>query len=227
MSYHDFCRILKKIPKYVGLHFSGFSEPFLNAEASKMMKTAYDKGYTLQLFTTLVSLKPADVKNIKNIKFERFYIHLPDKKYFRYDTDKWLANYDLISSAGFRPQFMTMGEINPKIEHLVGKCAAAKMLSRAGAVEHIPCKRKVGKLFCNRLAERGNAIIPNGDIYLCCMDFGLKHKLGNLFTGKYEDLFNGDEYKHVLKAVNSNDGEVICRYCEKAKLIKHNKSTNP
>lgn len=219
MSYHNFCAILKKLPKEVGLHFSGFSEPFLNPEASKMMRIASDKGYKVQLFTTLVALKPNDVKNIKNIQFERFYIHLPDSKFFRYPTEKWLANYSLIAAAGFQPQFMTMGKIDKRIEKIVGKCEAAKMLSRAGTVDHIPVKRKTGKLYCKRLSERGNAIIPNGDVYLCCMDFKLRHKLGNLLTDKYEDLFRGDEFKRVLKAVNSNNEEVICRYCEKAKIV--------
>ncbi len=219
LSYQNFCTILKKLPKDVGLHFSGFSEPFLNPEASKMIRTASEKGYKIQLFTTLVSLKPNDVENIKNIKFERFYIHLPDKKFFRYPTDRWLENYRLIASADLHPQFMTMGELDKRIEKIVGKLEAAKMLSRAGTVEHIKVKRKAGKLFCRRLTQRGNVIIPNGDVYLCCMDFKLQYKLGNLLTGKYDDLFKGEEFKRVLKAVNSENEEVICRYCEKAKVI--------
>ena len=33
-----------------------------------------------------------------------------------------------------------------------------------------------------------NVVLPNGDVSLCCMDYGLKHILGNLYTQEYNDI---------------------------------------
>lgn len=113
-----------------------------------------------------------------------------------------------------------MGEIDQKLQKIVGNCNPSWMVSRAGTVEQISVKCLSGRLICRRLKNKCNVLIPNGEVYLCCMDYGLKHYLGNLLTDKYGDLYKGDEFKKILKAINSKDGEVICRYCEKAKLIK-------
>jgi MoaA/NifB/PqqE/SkfB family radical SAM enzyme len=40
-----------------------------------------------------------------------------------------------------------------------------------------------------------NVLLPNGDVYLCCMDYGLKHKLGNLFETNFNDLKREDKYE--------------------------------
>ena len=45
----------------VRLDFSGFSEPFLNRESSRMMRLAYQKGYQVVLYTTLVGFRREDL----------------------------------------------------------------------------------------------------------------------------------------------------------------------
>jgi hypothetical protein len=62
-----------------------------------------------------------------------------------------------------------------------------------------------------------NVLLPNGDVYLCCMDYSLKHKLGNLLTTDYYDLFG------LIDLRTSNmqyrcDGS-ICRNCSRAKTM--------
>jgi hypothetical protein len=49
---------------------------------------------------------------------------------------------------------------------------------------------------------RQNVVLPNGDVYLCCMDYGLKHKMGNLLEQSFDDLRREDNYD-------------ICKHCEK------------
>jgi len=46
-----------------------------------------------------------------------------------------------------------------------------------------------------------NVVLPNGDVVLCCMDYGLKHKLGNLLEQSFNDL----------KRENNYD---LCKSCE-------------
>ena len=33
-----------------------------------------------------------------------------------------------------------------------------------------------------------NVCLPNGDIALCCMDYGLEHIVGNIFESTYEEV---------------------------------------
>ena len=45
------------------------------------------------------------------------------------------------------------------------------------------------KMTCN-CTERlyHNVCLPNGDVSLCCMDYGLKYIIGNLLTQEYDDI---------------------------------------
>ena len=54
----------------------------------------------------------------------------------------------------------------------------------------------------NSPAYRQNVVLPNGDVYLCCMDYGLKHKVGNLLETNFNDLNRESNYD-------------ICKHCEK------------
>jgi hypothetical protein len=46
-------------------------------------------------------------------------------------------------------------------------------------------------------------MLPNGDVSLCCMDYGLENILGNLFTQSYEEIL--PEPYHTFR---------ICTFCE-------------
>ena len=80
MSFDTFKNCLDKIPKSVIIVFAGYSEPWLNPDCSKMIVHAYENGYTVEVFTTLVGMKLSDVELIKHIKFNVFHLHLPDEK---------------------------------------------------------------------------------------------------------------------------------------------------
>ena len=46
-----------------------------------------------------------------------------------------------------------------------------------------------GGYYCNRaLRMNHNVLLPNGDVVLCCMDFGMQHVLGNLKRQSYEEI---------------------------------------
>jgi len=50
-----------------------------------------------------------------------------------------------------------------------------------------------------------NVLLPNGDVSLCCMDYGLEQILGNLFESEYDDI--------MPKPLSCFD---LCNYCENA-----------
>jgi len=53
---------------------------------------------------------------------------------------------------------------------------------------------------CKKSVEyRQNVVLPNGDVYLCCMDYGLEHKLVNLLEERFENLNRESKYNLCKK----------------------------
>jgi sulfatase maturation enzyme AslB (radical SAM superfamily) len=73
-------------------------------------------------------------------------------------------------------------------------------ISRGGNLWERP--EKESGVCYNSPSFQQNVVLPNGDVYLCCMDYGLKHKLGNLYEQKFEELKRERDYE-------------ICHKCEK------------
>jgi radical SAM protein with 4Fe4S-binding SPASM domain len=72
---------------------------------------------------------------------------------------------------------------------------------------------------CTRQKEyHANVLLPNGDVILCCMDYALKHKLGNLLEQSYEEILNSQELEHLNK-LNNDIGfsdKTLCKSCNDA-----------
>lgn len=78
-------------------------------------------------------------------------------------------------------------------------------LSRAGNL--YPEIRRDECGVCSRSSlHTTNVMLPNGDVVLCCHDYALKHKLGNLFETNFNDLHRQDDYE-------------LCHYCPDLKRI--------
>lgn len=71
-----------------------------------------------------------------------------------------------------------------------------------------------GNVYCSATRKHDtfdrNIVVPNGDVYLCCMDYALKHYIGNLFE---TDFYNLDRSKLIELANIKDDTELICRKC--------------
>lgn len=75
-------------------------------------------------------------------------------------------------------------------------------ISRGGNLWDIEEKQQ--PLTCTRSATfEQNVMLPNGDVYLCCMDWSLKHRLGNIFTTNFNNLKRDKQYR-------------LCQTCEKS-----------
>lgn len=78
-------------------------------------------------------------------------------------------------------------------------------VSRAGNL--FKTERKKGCLIkCGVNNYDNNVMMPNGDVYICCMDYSLKHKIGNLLETPFHNL-------------NRNPPYELCRYCEFSKKV--------
>ena len=72
LNFDDFKVFLSNVDKDIEIHFSGFSEPFLNEKALDMMEYAA-KEYSVTIYTTLIGLK--DKERFKKIPFKYVRVH--------------------------------------------------------------------------------------------------------------------------------------------------------
>lgn len=229
MSFQTFKKCLDKIPKDVHIHFQGFSEPWLSSESSRMILYAHHQGFELEVSTSLTGMALSDVKRIAKVPFLRFAVHMPEdqgKTNIKVDQDyldllNALINSNVANIAFHFHQGLSGHEgLHPKIKQLLKtnhvKWKSRRILTRAGNAEIDEKKapqRTAGEILpCFRLKR--NVLLPNGDVVLCCMDWGLKHRIGNLLDSNYDKLFKSDEYLRVLSALKNDSSEVLCRYCD-------------
>ena len=57
MSFDNFKKCLSKLPKSVKISFSGYTEPFLNPNCSKMIVYAHEQNFPVEVCSTLVGMK--------------------------------------------------------------------------------------------------------------------------------------------------------------------------
>jgi sulfatase maturation enzyme AslB (radical SAM superfamily) len=219
MDLDTFKKCVDKIPVDTRIHFSGFSEPWLNPRCTDMVVYAHKTGHKIQVFTTLVGMTANDIEVIKTIPFENFIVHLPDadgKTHIQVDSH---YREVMAKAAQCLPNayFIYYDNIHTELVGLSKTVRTAKweLVSRASNIEIKGQEIKFipGQIRCTR-ALCQNVLLPNGDVALCCNDFGLKHILGNLVTSDYDSLFRGEEYKKVIGGLLDDSVDILCRYCE-------------
>jgi sulfatase maturation enzyme AslB (radical SAM superfamily) len=206
LSLDDFKTALSKVPKKVAIHFSGFAEPFLNPHCLEMIEHAHIEGHKVVLFSTLVGLKSSDVKRLEKCNPE-VVLHLPDK----------LGNAKIPVTEEYKKTLDTV----LKTLHVTGYYVMDEQFisnERAGQCNDTPKRLKRGWFFCEKLLSPQFVMLPNCDVVLCCMDYGLKHRLGNLLAQSWKDITKSEEYQKIRANRLHLDGEILCRSCVWASL---------
>ena len=240
----EFKKILKNIPKNIQIDFGGMTEPFSNPQAADMIEYAHEQGYQIMLYTTLRGFSIEDIYRLKDIPFISCIVHTIDQDgLIKYSPDQqYFKKIRLLKELKYRNlDFMVIGRPREDVEKAIGrKLETTKILTRCGELNSEKFKNInqdlietfqgdfkdnkkpliCGSLVQNRtrfrptLAQR-TLMLPNGDVVLCCMDYGLKHVLGNLKTKKYKQIINSKAMKDVEKAMlGKNDMQLLCRDCE-------------
>lgn len=220
---------LDKIPKEVRITFAGFTEPWLNPKCTDMVLYAHEKGHPISIFTTGIGMTLDDLEKIKHIPFAgapngNFTLHLPDaeRKAKHPITDKYIKlieRFGELKNEIHNFQVMTMGTVHESVSHIFPTAHSPEMWSRAGNLsrEMILKPELLNRSNEFKSVYHGdkpktcgcveklyhNVILPNGDVSLCCMDYGLKNIIGNIFTQSYEEI--------VPKYNSCFD---ICKFCE-------------
>lgn len=226
MQFDDFKKYISTIPRDVDIAFSGYSEPFLNPFCVDMMEYAASKGHQLVASSTLEGMTVEDAKRLLNIPFKPFHVHLANNRGQEKITldDRY---FDILGILRQSPDFHFYSdgyEAHPKVLAYLGQAELRDVHDRAGNVDasnlevenDMPLKA-AGPIRCDRL--QGNVLLPNGDVALCCMDFGLRHVIGNLSDHSYDQLYTGNAFKSVLESMETGESDILCRTCHKAKPV--------
>ncbi|MGD0329203.1 MAG: SPASM domain-containing protein [Nitrososphaeria archaeon] len=205
LSLEDFKAALSNVPNDVILDFSGFNEPFINPCAVDMIEYARERGHPVDIFSTLVGLKPEDVKRLAKLNIERFTLHLPDN----------LGNAKIPITEEYR-ETLTEVLTTLRIDAFSIMNNNFKNIGRAGLSRGAKRFHKKGFFYCTHLTHSDFVMLPNCDVVLCPQDFGLKHVLGNLLKQSYMDILNSKDLKRIQRNMFTLDGDVLCRGCELA-----------
>jgi len=225
MSFETFRACIDGCTPDVTINFSGFVEPFTNRACRQMVRYAHDKGHTINVFTTNRGLTVADVDAISNIPFEKFSVHLPEEELrmtIRVDED-YLRVLEHITKASISNICFHSHSLNPdpRIKELLESTYAIgfiDLMDRAGNVD-VGQEKQVeinGPVFCSRsIGFTKGVLMPNGDVQLCCMDFGLKHRIGNLLDRPYAWVHSDQnrEYRALIAASMRGDKDLLCSHC--------------
>ena len=241
MSIENFTTILSKVPLHVQIDFSGMSEPWANPQATPMLELALSLGYHIVVYTTLYGMTVQDAHHITNLllkhraQVKEVVIHLPDAngnmRGYKPSPEysEVLGIFNAIGGKLRHFHAMTMdgrSRVHPSI-NVRAKSPSWSGLDRAGsldvaAVVGQPLDAPVrhdSPLSCSFTPFYDhNVVLPNGDVVLCCMDYSLKHKVGNLLTGDYYSIFSSPGMGE-LRAENAKLGYgegTICRKCRRA-----------
>jgi hypothetical protein len=232
LSLENFKKIIDKVPSEIRITFAGFTEPWLNKDCTEMVLYAHEKGHPIAIFTTGVGMKLEDFKRIRDIQFAPspnggFVLHIPDQERRAKHplAPKYLEVLRYIHLSHFYEKpihnyhWMCMGTPHECVADIISSAQVPDMWSRAGNLlgeailkpELMNLKNHFGSIYHGeqdmtcKCDERlyHNVLLPNGDVSLCCMDYGLDHILGNLLEQEYNDIL--PEPYSCFK---------LCRFCE-------------
>lgn len=220
LSLASFQQAVDKCPSELGIAFSGFAEPFLNPDMVKMIRYAHECGREIYLNTTLVCMTQEMFEKIKDIPFKQNILHLPDKDGFAHIpvTEEYLKLLDIVLEAkkvGTEEPFFdkanAQGMLAPDVEAIVANRikVSNQLVDRAGNLPENPALKTAsylhGKIYCNCAPEmNAHVLLPNGDLALCCMDFGLQYTIGNLLKESYESIQNGEKMQEILALMDES-----------------------
>ena len=245
MSLETFKTALGKVPKNTRIDFSGMAEAWVNPAATDMLEHTLVSGHHVAIYTTLYNWDIETAEKVIKLLYryraliEVVSIHFPDEygnmKGWKHSTE-WEAVFHMVTSAvqdaSIKLEAMTMsdhGRIHQDLQHLGIQLYNWFGHDRAGSLNKEQVKeqpinfvtRHEQPVSCSKTVNYDqHVLLPNGDVVLCCMDYDLKHVIGNLVTDSYQDLFTGQQMVNLIRenqrpCYSSNS---LCKSCTDAKV---------
>jgi radical SAM protein with 4Fe4S-binding SPASM domain len=244
MTVNTLTTVLDKLPINTRIDFSGMAEPWSNPDCTLMLEETLKRGFKVAIFTTLYGMKCEEVNKVVklleqyNTQVEIVCIHLPDANGnmlgWRY-TDEWKQCFEIISktkvSCGVGAMTMDgSGKVHSDIVSFAKISYQAELHTRADSldieqiggqtIKQTPRHSKALTCRSTPFYDR-NVLLPNGDIVLCCMDYNLKHIIGNLLKQDYNDIFKNNELLELIKINETSEFSKcsICKSCDNVRYI--------
>ena len=229
MSLDTLQKALTTVPDDVKILFCGYSEPWANPDATDMLEYVLSSGYTINVFTTLYGMTDSArvVELLRKFKsqVDSIWLHLPDNNNMPGYKSSNEYNEALTNMLTLSPNIMTMDDndrLHDSIKSFNLKATHWPFITRAENIQpHDSIKVTLAEstnneyiVECFRNKDMTeNILLPNGDVTLCCMDYGNKHVIGNLLHQTYDEVLKGIE---PIKTANATlfDKSTLCRKCQ-------------
>lgn len=228
MDWKTYTTSIDNLPsRHVCVSFGGFSEPFQNPLCPDMILYAKKRGHKVEIFTTLVGLNLDQLKivlkslllGLKPVN-DRLFVHVPSEE----PIESIIINNNYISKLSH------LLSINAEADyHYHGSRINSRLavLSFGDKLRHWPLHNRAinetiyykKRMRCNGSIEcvmnlEVNCVLPNGDVLICCQDFGIQHVIGNVLRDSYETMYENAEFKNVQMGLKKDDHDIMCRYCD-------------
>jgi hypothetical protein len=189
--------------------FSGFCEPFANPNIVELIEASARAGHEIGLFTTLYGSTRAQIERLMKLKFACVCLHLPDGQALNIPiTQEYKDNFFTIIT---KVRNLNMMQINDTF-----KSNNRENVTRGLA----PRRKSIGVCIDDNIAHPHPILMPNGDVYFCCMDMNLDHKVGNLLTEQWNAIRKRIQKQHfeLCHVCAWNRPLIYARYDELATL---------
>lgn len=225
LSLENFKKALTQVREGAEISFAGMSEPFANPECADMIVYAHEQGYKISLLTTAVGMRMEDYEKIKGIPFDSFVLHIPDEEMNAKIpiTAEYLQVFRLVVNNIKTDYYSCHGTVHPKVADIIDKTkyAGIELANRAGNLdlaEYKPRGRIDGRIVCYHGSEHqvggwAPVMFPDGTLVLCCMDYGMKHPLGNLLEQSWEEIEKEEEFLKFKRGLDDDREDILCRTC--------------
>lgn len=226
LSFEGFKKALENVEEGGFISFCGMVEPFHNPECADMIVFAYQKGYRIYLFTTLMGMTDEDFEKIKGVRLDFFELHIPDEQgrchfvideHYKKMLMKMQATFDTYN-------YCCHGDVHHEIRDIIdnNKKSDLALTNRAGNIEvgiEIN-ERKKPFLCCHGFYDVVQrwcpVMLPDGTLVACCNDYGLRHCFGNLITDSWTIIKERKEYISFRKSWNNASISSLCEKCKDA-----------
>ena len=208
-SLDTFKKMLANVSNAINeVHFSGYTEAFLNPQWYQIVKYALQSQYEVSFYSTLYKASFEDIDNLTSFPIEKIVIHLKDDLQYR---EKYIYIQKLCLERGIELTFVYSNIEGASIAKELVNTVRINIHSRAGNTSINPSYLK-GAVDCREQRYYCNVVLPNGDVHVCCMDFSLEYKIGNLLESSLESIQDSRELKAFIAEMRSHN-DCVCNDC--------------
>lgn len=240
LKFDKFKQYLDNVPSDVAIHWTGYSEPCLVRDLDQMISYCHDRGHSQLISTTLSGHNASIKFVTQFKYFTSFTLHLPDDQGRMRGLDVNREYLDILKGAipslidnNQNLDLLTFGShFHPDIEDLISSLNIPSTViidrrlhahSRTNLVDttdltSTPVKEETkpkpstskAPWFCSYKRLNQPVLIPDGSLQLCCHDYRLSCKVGDLNESNYDSIIEHGKIKNEFLS-----GTLVpCVYCE-------------